>query len=97
VVFACQQAAEKALKGLVAERTQRFPPKTHDLLILRRILADETPDTFVPVLTLLNESYVAVSYAFDLEAAMKRYPRQLAEDLIPSTTELLQWVRSRLK
>ncbi|RLC46069.1 MAG: hypothetical protein DRH70_06280 [Candidatus Coatesbacteria bacterium] len=31
VLFCCQQAVEKMLKGIIAKRTEAFPPRLHNL------------------------------------------------------------------
>ena len=31
VLFFCQQAVEKALKGIIAQRTNEMPPRLHNL------------------------------------------------------------------
>jgi len=32
VLFCCQQSVEKSLKGMIAQRTGKAPPRTHNLL-----------------------------------------------------------------
>lgn len=54
VLFCCQQAMEKHLKGLIVERCGIFPPRTHDLTKLAQtatITPDETQDAFFRTLT----------------------------------------------
>ena len=39
VLFCCQQAVEKMLKALIAERSQVLPPRTHNLVRLAEAAA----------------------------------------------------------
>jgi HEPN domain-containing protein len=96
VVFTCQQAAEKGLKGLVAARSGSPPPRTHDLFVLSRLLGSDVPERFTDLLGYLNQSFMAVRYPLDLEEATKTYPDEAVAPLIPETKELLRWIRSAL-
>ncbi len=37
VVFCCQQAIEKSIKAIILSKTQKFPPRLHNLLRLAEI------------------------------------------------------------
>jgi len=43
--FMCQLAVEKALKGLIVERTGDTPPKTHNLIHLVKAAKLELPES----------------------------------------------------
>ena len=43
VLFCCQQAVEKAIKALIAERTNDMPPRIHNLPKLM-VVANVYPD-----------------------------------------------------
>jgi HEPN domain-containing protein len=62
VLFCCQQAVEKHLKGLIVERCGIFPPRTHDLAKLAHganITPNDGQDLFLRTLT---KYYVGTRY-----------------------------------
>jgi len=60
VLFACQQAMEKALKALLTRQKGQLPPRTHDLLALARESGLELP---MPLATLLADLTVYYTQA----------------------------------
>jgi HEPN domain-containing protein len=68
VVFMCHLAVEKALKALVCEGTGSSPPRTHDLLRLRRLAAPALEPDAGEFLAQLNDASVTTRYPHDLPA-----------------------------
>lgn len=92
VCFHAQQAAEKALKGLLTAHGVPFP-KTHDLALLSSLVpADVSLD--VPRATWVELSYFAVAprYPDDLTD----YTRPLAEDLGAKALAIFTTIQHRL-
>jgi len=58
--FFCQQAAEKALKGLYIIRKNEYPPRTHNLLELSMELS--LPDEILKVARELTPEFVISRY-----------------------------------
>lgn len=92
VCFHAQQAAEKALKGLLTAHGVPFP-RTHDLALLASLVPRHVPldvhrDTWVEL------SYFAVGprYPDDLTD----YTRSLAEDLGKKALSICTAIRDRL-
>ena len=44
VLFCCQQAVEKMLKALIAQRTRDLPPRLHNLMRLAEVAALTVPE-----------------------------------------------------
>jgi len=72
--FHCQQAAEKALKGVLAELDVDFP-RTHNLLHLMKLLAenDRTVPSELDDLRLLNPYAVARRCGEEVEPGLDRH------------------------
>ena len=96
VVFSCHQACEKALKAMVANASGTQPPRTHDLVVLSRQTGVPLPERFVPLLTYLNQSFMAVRYPMDIDQAMRSFPEEAVRPLVPETREVIKWSRSSL-
>lgn len=86
-LYHCQQAAEKALKGLLVWHDQPFP-KTHDLGKLGQQAVEVDP-TLDP---LIDEVVGFTKYAW-----MFRYPGDVEEPSVTDAAEVLHKVRSSLR
>lgn len=94
VLFCCQQAIEKHLKGLIVERCGIFPPRTHDLAKLAHvaeIAPDEGQDLFLRTLT---KYYVGTRYPEEVRTLVDEATRELATPLLTQTKELLRWLET---
>lgn len=94
VLFCCQQAIEKHLKGLVVERCGTFPPRTHDLSKLAqvaKIAPDKDQDLFLRTLT---KYYIGTRYPEEVRTLADEATKELATRLLIQTKELLQWVET---
>ena len=92
VLFFCQQAIEKKLKGIIVERTGKMPPRVHNLVALAEtagIAADEVRSDFLRALT---DYYVETRYPEGLGGEGADVDRQLAEEYLGKTEDLLQWL-----
>jgi HEPN domain-containing protein len=97
VVFTCHQAAEKALKALVARSTGAHPPRTHDLPTLAALARVAVPEESLDMLGYLTDSFMDVRYPTDLDQAHAQFPVSAVTPLVARTEELVQWVRSHLQ
>jgi len=92
VLFCCQQAVEKHLKGLIVERCGIFPPRTHDLAKLAheaKIAPDGGQDLFLRTLT---KYYVGTRYPEEVRALADEATRELSTRLLTQTKDLLRWL-----
>lgn len=92
VLFCCQQALEKRLKGMVVHATGQFPPKTHDLLrlaSLSRISLDEAKETFLRRIT---NYYIGTRYPEEVKELASHVDKKLANEYFIHTKELIKWL-----
>ena len=97
VLFCCQQAVEKHLKGLIVERCGTFPPRTHDLAKLARVAKislEEEQDLFLRTLT---KYYIGTRYPEEVRTLADEATRDLATQLLTQTKELLKWLETLSK
>jgi HEPN domain-containing protein len=93
MIYMCQLALEKALKAVVALRTDTTPPKTHKLLVLVKMGQITLLNTHLEFLGALDAIGSGARYPKDLAAARKTYSRMVARDYLVKTKELLEWIR----
>ena len=97
VIFMCHLAAEKLLKAIVAQKTNRVPPKTHDLFLLVKLSGVEIPDIHKGILAHLNEASIPTRYPEDVTKMVRAYKKQVAAEYLKKTKGLLLWLKARLK
>jgi len=97
VLFTCHQAVEKILKALVTKNTNRFPPKTHDLLRLAEISKIDIDETRKEFLAKLSFYYIETRYPEEIAKISKEINRKTAFDYMNTTKALLKWLRLKLK
>jgi len=79
--FWCQQAAEKALKALLIDKTNEFP-KIHDLTKLARL--NSAPKEIVELCAKLNPAYTASRYP----DSSKKYSKEECKQVIKHCQEV---------
>ena len=97
VLFCCQQAVEKRLKGSIVQRTGAFPPRTHDLLrlaALSGVVLDEEREAFLRRLT---NYYIGTRYPEEVSELARGVDKTLARKYLDATKEMLQWCDNRQK
>ncbi len=89
-----QQSVEKALKGLLVERTGELPARTHDL---RRIGTEVgTPAGMLSRLVELYAYYLAGRYPGTAHGDAQIRAREEATAAIATARETLAWTRAQL-
>jgi len=96
-VFLCHLAVEKGLKAKVREVVGKTPPKRHDLIALLRLSGLRPPDQLLDFLGKLSGASVATRYPEDLSETSKLYPRDVAEEYLRRTEEVIQWITRHLR
>lgn len=81
--FYAQQAAEKALKALLAERP---PPKTHDVFALAKMIA--VPQRILDLANEFSPVYVATRYP---EVGEVEIDEEEAAALVKAAEEVVAW------
>jgi HEPN domain-containing protein len=97
VIFMCHLAVEKALKAIVASKTKKAPPKTHDLFYLVKLVSLEVPENHEPILIHLNEASVPTRYPEDIGKLSKAYNKSAAGRYLKETKKLLKWLKSKAR
>ncbi|MBU1637715.1 HEPN domain-containing protein [bacterium] len=94
-IFACQQAVEKALKGLYIAEVNEMFPKTHSLAQIAE--STSFPTSQFGFLRELTTKYTESRYpAFLTEDPADLYDREYAEVLLAKTEQAVQWIKKRL-
>jgi len=97
VIFMCHLSTEKALKAIVAERTKKVPPKTHDLFYLVKLSAIDIPDIHKLIIAHLNEASIPTRYPEDISRLTRQYNKQVAQRYLKETKALLRWLKTKVR
>lgn len=99
VIFMCHLAIEKALKATVCEETNKFPPKTHDLILLTNLGKVEFPDDLMTFIGMINNAAVVTRYPEDLSKLVSSYPKKIAQEYLNMALKVIRCIRqdTRLK
>jgi HEPN domain-containing protein len=94
-VFHCQQAIEKALKGLYIAEVDAMFPRTHSLAQIAQ------PTTFprdgLPFLRELTSKYTDTRYpSFPVDRLSEIYDEEYSGQVIAKTKDILSWIEKRL-
>ncbi len=87
VAFMCQQAIEKILKGIYADKKNEAPPRTHNLLYLVDVLSLDISDTRKIFLSELNQFYLESRYPNEQGKLAEGVDRDRCEILLSKTKE----------
>ncbi|MCX6640405.1 MAG: HEPN domain-containing protein [bacterium] len=96
VLFCCQQALEKILKGIIVQRTGTFPPRIHNLLRLTEMAGLELTSVQLDFLGELSAYYIQSRYPEEIEVLGKSVSHPLAEDNLKKTQEIVSWLLSMI-
>ena len=92
VLFCCQQAVEKHLKGMIAERQKTCPPRIHHLVRLAELTEIGVDDRQQAFLRELSSYYIQTRYPDEI-AAMD-VSRETAQEILSQTEEFITWLQS---
>lgn len=95
-VFMCHLAVEKALKGIIHQRTGTPPPKGHHLVALSSQAGLKPPNDVMKFLAILNEVDVTTRYPETLEKMARIYPEKKVDEMIKGTREAIRWIKTKL-
>jgi HEPN domain-containing protein len=102
VVFMCQQAVEKLVKGLFVLSNEEEPPRVHNIYnIFKKINLTEKPENFEekvdkykPLMVRLLSYYIAERYPSYKEKLSSILDKNEAADILISTKEMYSWLKS---
>jgi HEPN domain-containing protein len=94
-IFTCQQAVEKALKGLYIAEVNEMFPKTHSLAQIAE--PTSLPRDYFDFLRELTTKYTETRYpAFLTEDPADLYDQDYSEGILKRTEQVMQWIQNRL-
>ena len=96
VLFCCQQAAEKMLKAIIAERAGECPPRTHNLPELAKMVGEPLDEDQATLMDRLTDYYIKSRYSMEIPALSKNIGEQQASHFLRRTEEFVQWLSSKL-
>jgi len=96
VLFCCQQAVEKMLKGVIAQRTGEFPPRLHDLIKLAEEVDLKPDQDQAQLMRQLSEYYIQSRYPEHTATMSRGLTRERAQDVLNQTESILRWLSSML-
>jgi len=94
VLFCCQQAVEKALKAVVSGQTGQLPPRIHNLLRLAETAGIALSTTESQFLAELSAYYIQSRYPGAIEHEGAISARDIADETMHTTEEIIQWLFS---
>jgi HEPN domain-containing protein len=97
VLFCCQQAVEKMMKGLIVQNTNEHPPRLHNLMRLAERANLVVDESMAERFRLLTAYYIETRYPEELQSMAGQADLSLAEEVLGQTEEALSWLRSRMK
>lgn len=96
VVFMCQQAVEKLVKGLYVLYVDDSVPKTHNIRVLiekfENLLPEMVTDEHYNLFEALTIHYLNGRYADYKQKLSARLNEQVATDLLKRTQEVFVWL-----
>ena len=94
VVFLCHLTLEKMLKALASETTVEPVPRSHDLILLLRRSGINPESHHLEFVGRLNNASIPTRYPVDLQQAIKDYPKEVAQDYLKQTEEIVIWLKT---
>lgn len=92
VLFCCQQAVEKMLKSVVAQRIHELPPRIHKLVRLAEIAGLEVDEAQTDFLRELSAYYIPTRYPADVAVVDPK--KEQAERVLSHSKEFMRWLNS---
>ena len=96
--YFCHLVAEKALKAVIAEKTNETPPKIHNLTRLAAIaiIFDELSEVQIDLLKRLTPLQIEARYPENKEKISATLIKGYCETLLQETEEFLCWIKTKL-
>ena len=94
----CHMIVEKALKAVVADRTNEIPPKIHDLqkLAVRAGVFDDLSSEQLALVDTLTPLQIEARYPEYKEALATTLTAKKCKKILTETEEFLCWIKQRL-
>jgi len=96
VLFCCQQALEKGLKGMILYRSKGFPPRIHNLPRLAEVAGIDLDKERQQTYAELSALYIQTRYPEEIESLGKRVSREAAWKWFQTTEREIAWLLSMI-
>jgi len=93
VIFMCHLSLEKILKAIVAETTQKIPPKSHNLIYLLKLGNIKIPPELFDFMAKINNASIVTRYPEDFSKILEAYPKNVAEEYFCKTKEVIECLK----
>jgi HEPN domain-containing protein len=97
VVFMCHLVIEKMLKAIIAEKTDKVPPKTHNLLYLIKLSDVAMPQDLFDFVAKINNASVVTRYPEDFNKLIESYPDNIVKEYLDFTEKVSEWLKQNEK
>ncbi len=97
VVFMCHLSLEKMLKAVAAEVTDKFPPRTHNLLYLTKLAGISFSADHLEFIAKINNASVVTRYPEDFGALIESFPEEVVSHYLKKTREIVEWLKQSKK
>ena len=97
VLFCCQQAVEKALKAVIAQRSREMPPRLHNLVLLADRAGIVLDEPRAALFRLLNGYYLNSRYPEELPREEANVGEPDAAGALEGSREVLRWLALMLE
>ena len=88
---------ENALKAIIVRRMDDFPPRLHNLLRLADIAGIKIEPDRGDFLGELSGYTIQTRYPEEIESLAQALDREIAQDALDKTGEVIEWLFSMLK
>lgn len=96
VLFCCQQAVEKMLKGVIAKRTGEFPPRLHNLMRLAEHTGLEFEEARLSFFGELSSYYIQTRYPKETDTLLNNVSQEIAQEILTETEDTIRWLSSMI-
>jgi HEPN domain-containing protein len=96
VLFCCQQAVEKMLKGIIAKTTGEMPPRIHNLMQLVKRAGLEPDEEQSLLMRELSEYYIQSRYPEEIETVLPFAGPEISHDTLKRTEKIVEWLSSMI-
>jgi len=98
VGFICHLVAEKALKAVIADKTNEIPPRIHGLKALAKCggIGNGLSESQLNLLERLNPLQIEARYPENKEQIAKSLTFEVCQQIYYDTEEFLCWIKQQL-
>jgi HEPN domain-containing protein len=94
-IFMCHLCIEKSLKALYFFKTQKLPPKTHNLIFFIEELNLEIDNEIHKFIINLNQHSILTRYPEDFIKASKQFSKTITKNFIKETERTFAWIKQQ--